>query len=170
MKNLVGFGLLWLGLIVQSTFFQIPPIHVIQPNFVLVVLVIIALTRGSRATLVLGIMIGFIQDVNYGSFIGLNAFAFGVIGYFASATFAQFLHRNLALTFLVSVACTFLFEWITYGMTRLFGVTAFSWHSVWPLTFGQMIVNGITLLILYPLFTKLLTTRSQVRYRQAKVD
>jgi rod shape-determining protein MreD len=170
MRNVIAFGWLWLGLIIQTTLFQVPPINVIQPNFVLVVLVIIALSRGTRASLVLGILIGFVQDVNYGSFIGLNAFAFGVIGYFAAATFAQFLHRNVVLTFLIAIVCTFIFEWITFGMTRLFGVTAFSWHGVLTMTFGQMIVNGITLLVLYPLLIKTLTSRPQPRYRQVNVD
>lgn len=170
MRNLVAFGVLWLGLIIQSTLFQIPPITVVQPNFVLVAIVVIALTRGTRASLILGVLIGFVQDVDFGSFIGLNAFAYGVIGYFAAATFAQFLQRNVALTFLVTIVCTFILQWITYGMTRLFDVTAFSWHAVMSLSFGQMVINGIALLLLYPLLIKLMTNRPLPRYRQSNVD
>lgn len=170
MKNVIAFGTLWLGLVIQSTLFQIPPIDVVHPNLVLVALVMVALTRGNRAALVLGVVIGLVQDVDYGSFIGLNAFAYGVIGYFAAATFAQFLHRNVALTFLVSVVCTFIFEWITYGMTRLFDVTAFSWQAVLSLSIGQMLTNGITLLLLYPLLNRTLTTKARTRYGQGHVD
>lgn len=165
MRNVIGFVLLWVGLIIQSTLFQVPPINVIQPNLVLVVLMCIAVTRGPRAALVLGVLIGFIEDADYGSFLGLNAFVYGVVGYFAAVILSQFLHKNIALTLLLSVVCTFGQEWITFGMTRLFGVTAYSWRSVMGLTIGQMIVNGITLLLLYPLLIRWLVTRHNSRYK-----
>lgn len=170
MKNAVGFVCLWIGLILQSTLFQIPPISLIQPNLVLVALVLVALTRGPRVALVTGVLIGLIQDAAFESFLGLHAFTYGVIGYFAGTTFAQFLHKNVALTLLVAEICTFAENWITYGITRLFGVTAFSWRTVLSLTLEQMVVNGIVLLILYPLFLRLLNPKSQYRYKDSDAD
>jgi rod shape-determining protein MreD len=166
MRNLAAFLALWLGLILESTVFQISPFNVIQPNFVLVVLVVIALVRGPKSALVFGVVIGFVQDADYGAFLGLNAFALGLVGYFAATTFAQFLHRNIAITFLVTVTCTFVFEWVTYGLTRLFDVTAYSWHGVLTLTLEEMIVNGITLLITYPLLIRILSEKTKGRYKR----
>ncbi|CAM3798583.1 rod shape-determining protein MreD [Alicyclobacillus pomorum] len=170
MKNAISFFLMWLGLIIQSTFFQVPPINVLQPNLVLVVLVMVALTRGAKAALILGVAIGFIQDVDYGSFLGLNAFTYGVIGYFAAASFAQFLHKNVALTLLVTVVCTFAQDWITYGMTRLFEITAYSWHAVLSFTLEQMVINGISLLLLYPLLLRWLMDKARNRYSHSESD
>lgn len=170
MKNVIVFLCLWFGLILQSTLFQIAPINVIQPNFVLVILVLAALTRGSRAVLVLGIVIGFIQDADYGSFLGLNAFTYGVLGYFAAATFGQFLQKNVALTLLVTEVCSFLENGITYGMTRLFNVTAYSWRSVLSLTLEQMVINGILLLILFPILVRVFSTKVQYRYKHSDSD
>ncbi|MCL6548642.1 MAG: rod shape-determining protein MreD [Alicyclobacillus sp.] len=165
MRNLVAFVTLWASLVIQSTAFQIPPLHLVQPNLVLVVLVLVSLTRGARAALVLGVLVGFIQDAAFGEFLGLNAFTYGIVGYFAATAFAQFLHRNLALTFLVTVVCTFVQEWMTFGMTRMFNVTGYSWNTVLAHCLWQMIINGVTLLILYSPLVRWLSSRPRSRYR-----
>lgn len=167
MKSVVAFFVCWIGLILQVSVFQIPPFNVLHPDFVLVTLVMIALTRGPKSALICGILIGFIQDVDYGSFIGLNAFAYGVIGYFSATTFLQFLHRNVAITFLVTIVSTFVHEWLTYGLTRMFDVTAFTWTSVLSVSLRQMIVNGILLLLLYPFLTKWFSHPMRNRYGDA---
>lgn len=165
MRNLIAFVCLWLGLVLQSTLFEIPPFHVIHPNFILVVLVVAALTRGPRAAMVLGVLIGFIQDATFGSFLGLYAFTYGLIGYFASAAFAQFLHKNVAITFLVTITCTFVDVWVTYGMTRLFDVTTETWTSLLSTSLSLMIQNGLLLLVLFPVLTRWLSDRARTRYR-----
>ncbi|MCL6592493.1 MAG: rod shape-determining protein MreD [Alicyclobacillus sp.] len=166
MRNVIAFVLLWLALIIQSTVFQIPPLRFVQPDWVLVVLMVAALTRGSRAALVLGAAVGFIQDANYGSFLGLNAFVYGAVGYFAAAWFDQFLHRNIALTFMVTLCFTFLYEWVTYGLTRLFGVAGGAWHTLMLTTVQQMILNGMALLLLYTPLTRLLSDKPRRRYAE----
>jgi rod shape-determining protein MreD len=164
MKNIVAFLLLWLGLIIQSTVFQIRPLNVFQPNLVLIILVVIAATRGTRAALCLGILIGFIQDAEFGSFLGLYAFSYGVVGYFAAATFTQFMQRNVAITFFVSVVSTFVIEWMTYGLTRMFDVTGFTWITVVAESIRRTIENGITLLLLYPLLVRICQSPARSRY------
>ncbi|GMA52359.1 hypothetical protein GCM10025857_37160 [Alicyclobacillus contaminans] len=170
MKNVIAFLFLWLGLIIQSTLFQVPPIRLIQPNFVLVLLVLTAVTRGARVALVLGVVVGFIQDVDYGSFLGLNAFVYGLIGYFAAAVVAQFMQRNVPLTMLVTVVCTFVQNWLSYGLTRLFDITAYSAHAVLSFALEQMVINGVLLLFLYPLAMRTLVDRGQKRYRESDSD
>jgi rod shape-determining protein MreD len=164
MKSVRAFFALWIGLIFQSTLFQIPPLNAIHPDFVLVGLVLVALTRSTRSVLVLALLVGLIQDIVFGSFIGLNAFSYAVIGYFAAAIFAQFLHKNLAITFVVTVVCTFLHEWLTFGLTRMFGVTAYSGRAVLATSLEQMFINGILLLLLYPLAVRWLKDRSTGKY------
>lgn len=160
-RNIIAFVLLWLALVLESSLFQVPPLNLIQPNLVLIVLMVVALTRGARAALILGIIIGTVQDVNFGKFIGINAFTDGFIGYFAASAFGQFLQKNLAITFLMTVLFTFVQEWLTYGLTRLFDITAYSWSTAMTKTVGQMIINGVFLLFLYPLVYRLLVAKKQ---------
>jgi rod shape-determining protein MreD len=168
MRNIIAFLLLWLGLIIQSTVFQIRPLNVIQPNLVLIILVVIAATRGTRVALCLGVLIGFVQDAEFGPFLGLYAFSYGVVGYFAAATFTQFMQRNVAITFFVSVVSTFVIEWMTYGLTRMFDVTGFTWTTVVAESLRQTIENGITLLLLYPILVRICHSPTPSRYAQRR--
>ncbi|QSO53298.1 rod shape-determining protein MreD [Alicyclobacillus curvatus] len=164
MKNVLAFFLLWIGLTLQATVLQIPPLSAIQLNFDVVLLVLIAMTRGPRVALVLGIAIGFIEDVNYGAFIGLNAFAYGFIGYLAGTILSQLISRSVVSTFLVSLCCTFVYNWLTYGMTRLFDVTSYSWVGVMSVSIEQMMLNGVLTLILYPFAMRWFTNQEKRRY------
>lgn len=164
MRNILAFLVLWLALIIQSTVFQIPPIHNLQPNLVLVVLVMIAMTRGPRAAMLLGVLVGLIQDIEFGSFIGLSAFTYGVVGYFAAASISQFLHKSILIAFSVTIVFTFIDVWITFGMTRLFNITGFSWQSVMADSLSKMIQNGIALLILYGVLRKWFSSKETSRY------
>ncbi|MBX5437205.1 MAG: rod shape-determining protein MreD [Alicyclobacillaceae bacterium] len=170
MKNALAFVLLWAGLILESTLFEIPPVKLVHPDLVLVCLVVISLTRGARAALMMGVLIGLLQDASFGAFLGLNAFTYGVLGYFAAAAFAQFLQRNLALTFLVTIVCTFVEEWLTFGLTRMFNVTGYAWRTVLAHSLWQMIVNGIVLLLLYSPLVRWLSERPRGRYQPQRED
>ncbi len=170
MRNVIAFFVLWLALIIESTVFQIPPISAIQPNLVLVVVVMVAMTRGPRAAMLLGVLVGLIQDIEFGSFIGLSAFTYGVVGYFAAASFSQFLHRNVSIAFLVTIVFTWLQVWITFGLTRLFDVTGFSWQSVMADSLSKMIQNGIALLILYAPLHFAFADKPGNRYRSKAPD
>lgn len=164
MRNVLAFVLLWVGLTIQATVLQIPPLSSVHLNIDAVLLVLIALTRGPRVALILGILIGFIDDVNYGAFIGLNAFAYGFIGYLAGTILAQLISRSLVTTFLVGLVCTFVYDWLTYGMTRLFDVTSYSWVGVMSVSLEQMILGGVLILILYPFSIRWFTPQEKGRY------
>lgn len=170
LRNVVAFLLLWLGLVVESSLFQIPPLDTIQPNLVLVVLMMVALARGPRAALVLGVLIGLIQDIDFGSFIGINAFTYGFIAYFAASVFSQFLQKNIAITFLFTVAFTFVQQWMTFGFTRLLNITGFAWNTAMTQTVWQMMVNGVFLLVLYPPLHKLLLLPEKRKYASSDGD
>lgn len=170
MRNIIAFVILWFALIVESTVFQIPPISIIQPNLVLVVAVMVAMTRGPKTAMLLGGLVGLIQDIEFGSFIGLGAFTYGVVGYFAAASFSQFLHKNVSIAFLVTIVFTWLQVWITFGLTRLFDVTGFTWQAVLADSLSKMIQNGIALLVLYAPLRYAFTDKSTTRYRAKAPD
>ncbi|RIV29166.1 rod shape-determining protein MreD [Alicyclobacillaceae bacterium I2511] len=170
MKNLLAFIFLWTALLVQVAVFAAVPGHWPRPDLVLVVLVMVSLLRGPRVSLILGVVIGAIVDVNYNSFIGMDAFAYGFIGYFAAVLLQQFLHRNIAVTFLVLVSCTFIFDWMTYGMTRLLAVSSLTLQSVMTHTIAGMIVNGVCLLLLYSGLVRWLSNKPKQRYGEAGSD
>ncbi|SIS63769.1 rod shape-determining protein MreD [Alicyclobacillus vulcanalis] len=164
MKAAVSFAMLWLGLILQATLFEIPPMNVIHPDFVLVILVLLTLFRGANLAMVFGIVIGLIQDVCYGPFIGLNAFAYGLIAYIAAAVFSQFMQKNLAIAFLTTMVLSFVHSWLTYGFMRLFELTSDSLQFALSASLQSMFVNGVVALFLYPLIRGLWSRPRRRRY------
>lgn len=168
MRTGIAFLLLWAGLIVQSTVFQIRPLNLVAPNLDVVLVVLIAAFLGPRTAMVLGVMIGLIQDVNFSAFIGLNGFAYGFVGYFAGTVLTQFIQRSVAVVFLTGIVCTFVFDWLTYGMTQLFDVTSYSWHGVMAVSLQQMILDGIVLLLLYPICYRWLGVEHRRRYTPSR--
>lgn len=162
MRICLSFLVTWAGLILESTLFQIPPMNAIHPGIVLVIIVLIALLQGTSVSMILAIVVGLIQDICYGSFIGLNAFSYALVAYFAGAVFSQFMNKNLAITFMTTVSLTFVHIWMTYGLTRLFEVTADRPLYVLSQSLVAMLFNGLLVLMLYPLMGKLLTP-SRVR-------
>ncbi len=170
MRMVISFATLWACLIIESTVFQIPPINVVQPDFILVSLIVLALVRGARYAMVFGVLIGLVQDAVFSTFLGLNAFTYGVIAYFAGAAFSQFLHRNVAVTFLITVIATAIQEWFTFGLMRMFEATAYTWQTVLVHSLWQMIQNGLLLLLLYPILTRLFGLKTKPRYPQGKPE
>lgn len=164
MKASIAFASLWMGLILQATLFEIPPMDAIHPDFVLVILVLLALFRGANLAMMFGIAIGLIQDVCYGPFIGLNAFAYGVTAYVAAAVFGQFMQKNLAIAFLTTMGLSFVHSWLTYGFMRLFEVTSDSVQYALSASLQSMIVNGVVALALYPVYRALFNRPRRRRY------
>lgn len=164
MKALIAFVSLWVGLVLQATLFEIPPMDAIHPDFVLVILILLALFRGPNLAMVFGIAIGLVQDICYGPFIGLNAFAYGVTAYFAAAVFGQFMQKNLAIAFLTTMGLSFVHSWLTYGFMRLFELTSDSFQFALSASLQSMIVNGLVALVLYPLYSSLFNRPKRRRY------
>ncbi|MBF8378747.1 rod shape-determining protein MreD [Alicyclobacillus mali] len=164
MKAAIAFASLWVGLILQATLFEIPPMNAIHPDFVLVILVLLALFRGPNLAMIFGIAIGLIQDVCYGPFIGLNAFAYGLAAYIAAAVFSQFMQKNLAIAFLTTMGLSFVHSWLTYGFMRLFELTSDSIQFALSASLQGMIVNGVLALALYPLYRSWFNRPRRRRY------
>ena len=75
-------GLLFLAFIIQGSFGEHLAIKGIRPDFVVTILVYVALASGSFTGIVLGFSVGLLQDI-YGppASLGLNALSKSIIGY-----------------------------------------------------------------------------------------
>jgi rod shape-determining protein MreD len=82
MNFLKSLSLLVLALILQQTVVRIISIGSIQPDLVLVVLVVVSMRYGSIVGLFSGLFIGLIQDVYSIEALGANALAKCLVGYF----------------------------------------------------------------------------------------
>ncbi|MGZ4031400.1 MAG: rod shape-determining protein MreD [Tumebacillaceae bacterium] len=143
-------------LVIQSTLFQVQPFSFVAPNICLVMLLFISLMRGSMLALYIGLIIGLIQDVLFGTFIGLHGFTFAVVGYFAGMTFRSYWTRSFVMVLLIILGFTLLHEITEYSLSQLFGHGHVDLMAAVTHALRMMIWNGILSLLLYSPSVRLL--------------
>lgn len=146
--------------IIEATIFKIPPLHLIHPQLVVISLIFIGLFRGPKLALVLGLLIGLIQDIVYGTFIGMDMFAMGVVGYFSAVTFRLFLHRHLILVVFSVIAYSAVYSLVSFGIAVLFAAAKVDFFAVIIQTIRMMVINGLFSLLLYVPAGKYIPERS----------
>lgn len=81
LRVLAYFAIAVLLMAAQSTLGVLFQIGTIKPDFVLVLVLCVALIKGENAGAVYGLTIGLLEDIVYGSFLGFNALIKFLTGY-----------------------------------------------------------------------------------------
>ncbi|UOF90155.1 rod shape-determining protein MreD [Fodinisporobacter ferrooxydans] len=165
MASVLAFLALFFLLVIQTTVFQIPPLTTIHPDMVVVLLMYISMILGARQAVFYGLAIGLVEDIIYGRFIGLYAFSFALIGYFAGLVFNLFFHKSLLLILVTVLASTCVFELITVSISGLYEISDFALVTVVDYTIRTMIFNGIFTLLIYAPAVKWLEKAANRRRR-----
>ena len=82
MKIIRNILLIALALLLQSTLFGKFSLFGVEPDLAVLVLIFIVSGSGPVGSVMYGFLIGFLQDVYSPEFLGMNAFAMSLIGYF----------------------------------------------------------------------------------------
>ncbi|PZE19973.1 rod shape-determining protein MreD [Paenibacillus xerothermodurans] len=151
---------LWLILtglfILEGTIFQwiIPGVWqskvYVAPHVVLVIVLYIGLYVNRHVALIYGLVFGLLQDVLYYSpMLGPISFAMGLAGYLAGLTHRR-LYSNIAVSMMVIAFGNLFFDFIIYGLYRLFQVKHLSlqwsfFHQMLP----SMLINLLFALLVY---------------------
>jgi rod shape-determining protein MreD len=148
--------LLFIAFLLEGTILKwiIPPdwqTHVmVTPHPVLILLIFIGISFNRYWSLAYGLSFGMLHDiVYYGPMIGTYSFAMGLVGYLIGL-FASRLHANILTGMFWVVSGNLLFEWIVYGIYRVFQVTNISvqWaflHVMLP----SILINLLLALLMY---------------------
>lgn len=166
MRPIYLFLVLLLGLILQATVFVQKPFSWVQPNLLVLIILFIAYFRGHFLAMMLGIAVGLVQDIVFGSFLGMHTFSLGAIGYFAGALFRVFLNRSLIILILNIIGFTAAVEWMNFGIVWIFGWTHVDLMTVLTHAVRLTIFNGIFALFMYPLAEKYLPVDDEWRMRE----
>lgn len=122
----------------------------VAPHFILVIVLYIGLYVNRHTALLFGLIFGLMQDMLYSSpMLGPVSFAMGLTGYLAGLTHRR-LYSNIVVSMLVIAAGNLFFEWIVYGLYRLFQTTHLdlNWaffHQMLP----SMLINLLFALVVY---------------------
>ena len=108
--------LLWISLIIlfnfilQTTLFKHIQIFGISPDFMIVIIVSFAIIRHEVEGALIGFFAGLLQDILFGSPIGINALLYGLIGYFSGKPFKEFYVENYFFPLLLVGLSTFFYN------------------------------------------------------------
>jgi rod shape-determining protein MreD len=143
-------------LVVQSTVLQVQPFSFVAPNLVLVMLLFVSLMRGPIFALYVGLAVGLMQDILFGTYLGSYAFTYAAIAYFAGMTYRTYWTRQLVMVVMIMIGYSFLAELTLYGLMRLFGYAHIGLMAAVNYAVRMMIWNGIFALLLYSPSVRLL--------------
>jgi rod shape-determining protein MreD len=114
-----------LALVLQTTIDRYVAGGTVAVNFVLVVVVYVALTSGSVAGLLTGTVAGLIQDSLGTGLIGVGGLAKSIVGFVAGIIGTQFIVSQPLPRFLVFFVATVAHQAITIGLAVVLGQPSF---------------------------------------------
>lgn len=166
----VGLILIFMILIqatVLSIFFPIitPVNHFAVPNLAIIVLIFVCIFRQDRNIVVVAFLVGLMKDIIFGSYIGLYAFTYAFIAYWANITFRLFIDKNIIVFVLSVILALISFEFLVWGINSLFGLIELSFIQSFDRYFwGSVLLGSAIAAILYQPVISLLERRGVVFY------
>jgi rod shape-determining protein MreD len=106
--------------VLQSSLFQYIEILGVRPNSALILIVSYSILRGDVEGALLGFFAGLLQDVYFGSYVGLHALLGLLAGYFCGKPFKDFFRENYFLPLSLVAVCSLLFQTAYYAADFLF--------------------------------------------------
>ncbi|MFA5525133.1 MAG: rod shape-determining protein MreD [Tissierellales bacterium] len=100
--------------ILQSTILQYISIFGVIPNTSLILIVCISILAGKKTGSILGLILGFLQDMFFYDVIGIHALIYFIIGYTIGLTDKKVFKENLFLPFIFTALSTISFHLIYY--------------------------------------------------------
>ncbi len=166
MKSILLFVAVFVSLVLEATLFRVPLLAAYAPNLVVLGLVMAGIFRGSRVGAVLGVLIGLIQDISYGAFLGQTAFAYAVIGSMSGYFRSLVMRESLLLALLLSGTGTEVFTWVTFGMSRLFGEAPVGIHAIVVESARSSLVTMGYAIVLYYLYRRWFRVKPRIAYEE----
>ena len=134
MKHFITAIIIILNLLIQSTFLHSIEIINIIPNTAIIIIVSFAFMRGEDEGAIIGFIIGLLQDVFFGQYIGMNALLGMLTGFFCGKFNEDFFTENLLIPLAMISISTFVYEIVFY----VFNVLILGYTDI--LYFLQMVI------------------------------
>ena len=126
MFYVIFFLSVFLSVILQATFFTYYNFLGVKPDIIMISIVSVALLKGSNHGASWGFALGLLEDFFVGRFVGSNALAKMLTGFFAGQLEKNIFKDNPMVPFV----CTFCFT-IINGLCMLFLLNAFRYQHSW---------------------------------------
>lgn len=146
--------------ILQSTVFQHIAIFGVVPNTALIILVSIALIKGEKTGGIIGLIIGFLQDLFFSITLGPHAFVYFFVGYCIGKAeqkvYKDSMFIPIIFTAISTIAYYLLYYIIMYFLSKKVSFT-FMFKNV---GIKELVYNCILIIPIYKWFLKIFTVPS----------
>lgn len=143
------FSVLCVNIVFQSTILQNFSINGIIPNTAIIIVVSMALLRGSTEGAACGIAAGFLQDAFFGSSIGYYALLGMLLGFFAGKFNKGFYRENYVLPVIVGIVSTVVYESCIFLTSVLFSGNVMYFYFLLNVILPETVYNAVTTIIIY---------------------
>ncbi|OEF98348.1 rod shape-determining protein MreD [Desulfuribacillus alkaliarsenatis] len=163
MYYLLSGAIMLLVIFLQATLLSIffpmvtPVNHFVVPNLAIIVLMFLCIFREDKNIVLFAFVIGLLKDIIFGTYIGLYAFTYGFIAYWANITFRLFIDKSI-IVFVISVLLGILsFEFIIWGINSMFGLIDLSIGQSFDRYFwgSVLLSSGVAAIVYQPVITLL---------------
>lgn len=141
--------------IIESTILQHISIFGVVPNTSLIIIVCISILTGKKTGSVLGLLLGFLQDMFFYDVIGVHALIYFLIGYTIGLTDKKVFKENLFLPFVFTALSTITFHMIFYVFMYFQSISIDLIRFIKNIVIIESIFNSILSVFFYKQFLKL---------------
>ncbi len=141
--------------ILESTILQHISLFGVVPNTSLVIIVCISILSGKKTGSVLGLILGFLQDMLFYDVIGVHALIYFIIGYTIGLTDKKVFKENLFLPFVFTALSTFAFHISYYVFMYFLSIDIDLIKFIKNVVIIESIYNSLLSIFIYKQFLKL---------------
>lgn len=139
-------------------------LYILVPRFVIVHLIFIAIYVNKKQAIMYGIIFGLLYDMFYIDIIGLYAFLYPLICFFA-ASIIRILYKNIVTVMIVTILLIGLLELFSYGFASLIMITSISFNEFLTSRLLPTIIANSFFIIMYGWFFKSIIEKRFVSQR-----
>lgn len=155
MKYFIIAIIVLVNFIIESTILHHVSIFGVVPNTSLIIIVCISILSGKKTGSILGLILGFLQDMIFYDVIGVHALIYFIIGYVIGLTDKKVFKENLFLPFVFTAISTFAFHLSYYVFMYFLSINIDMIKFIRNVVIIETFYNSLISVFFYKQFLKL---------------
>ncbi|MFO7815818.1 MAG: rod shape-determining protein MreD [Halanaerobiales bacterium] len=154
-RNIIYVLILIIGLILQVTLFSLYTPWGIEPDFMLVLIIVISILEGPKTGLLMGIIGGLLQDIFLGNFISINTLIKGPLAFVSGLLEGKFYKGNYFLAPVATFFASIIYYLLAIILSEELIFSIKYWHTIRSIILPSALYNGFLAFIAYIIFYKI---------------
>ncbi|AEE91682.1 Rod shape-determining protein MreD [Tepidanaerobacter acetatoxydans Re1] len=149
MRTIVYVLVLGVLVLVQTTLSNFIGIFGVKPDLPLVFALCMAMVKNEKAGALTGLMNGFLDDILFGRFLGLNTIAKSIAGYVVGLGSRNLYKGRVVITMVLVFTGSVIFNFVFMTIAFLTGELIHPWRNFLPITVASSLINMFVSPLIY---------------------